>query len=178
MNNKIISIQSKETELIIRSAEVSDFERILKLNEEFVCYLNEMTADQLNVYHSYAELNLVAEIDGKVEAFVLVFRENTDYDYVTYLLYKERYEKFLYVDRIVVSAKCQGLGIASMLYDKIIEHARNTGISFVTAEVDSDPPNPVSLGFHEKFGFKNMGSVAAPGSNKFVSLQVAQINPN
>jgi uncharacterized protein len=175
MKNKTINIQNKEAEVILRPAKLSDFERILQLNEEFVYYLNQMSAEQLNIYNSYSELNLVAEIDGKVEAFVLVFRENTDYDFVTYLLFKERYEKFLYVDRIVVSAKCQGLGIASMLYNKIMEHARNTGVSLVTAEVDSDPPNPVSLGFHEKFGFKNMGNVAVPGTDKFVVLQVAEL---
>ena len=175
MNNKTLHICDKEAEVIIRPAKLSDFERILQLNEEFVYYLNQMSAEQLSIYNAYAELNLIAEIDGKVEAFVLAFRENTDYDYITYVLFKERYEKFLYIDRIVVSDKCQGLGVGSMLYDKIMDHARNTGVSLVTAEVDSDPPNPVSLGFHEKFGFKNMGNVAIPGTDKLVALQVAEL---
>ena len=175
MDNKTISIQNKEAQVILRSAEIWDFERILQLNEEFVYYLTPMSEEQLSIYNAYAELNFIAEIDGKVEAFVLAFRENTDYDYITYVLFKERYEKFLYIDRIVVSDRCQGLGVGSMLYDKIMEHARNTGISLVTAEVDSDPPNPVSLGFHEKFGFKNMGNVAVPGTDKLVALQVAEL---
>jgi len=175
MNNKTLHICEKEVKVILRPAKLSDFDRILQLNEEFVYYLNPMSKDQLSVYNSYAELNLVAEIDGKIEAFVLVFRENTDYGFITYALLKERYEKFIYVDRIVVSDKCQGLGVGSILYDKIMEHARNTGISLVTAEVDSDPPNPVSLRFHEKFGFKNMGSIAVPGTAKSVALQVAEL---
>jgi predicted GNAT superfamily acetyltransferase len=45
----------------------------------------------------------------------------------------------------------------------------------VTAEIDIEPPNPVSLKFHERFGFKEVGKQAVAGGKKIVSLQAAKI---
>lgn len=38
-----------------------------------------------------------------VEAFVLTFKEGSEYDSVNYLWFENTYENFMYVDRVVVS---------------------------------------------------------------------------
>ncbi|HRC80630.1 MAG TPA: GNAT family N-acetyltransferase [Sedimentibacter sp.] len=159
----------------IRPATPEDYEEILKLNEESVHFLSPLSKEKLIHLHQESEILKVVETDGKVEAFVLALREGKDYDSVNYAWFSKNYEKFLYIDRVVVSVKQQGSGLGKMLYEDVFKHAKSIDVPVVTAEIDIEPPNPVSLKFHEKFGFKEVGKQAVAGGKKIVSLQAVQI---
>ena len=160
---------------IIRKAESKDLEKILALNEESVHFLSPMNMEKLEHLVSQAERIEVAEVDGVVEAFVLTITEGKDYDSVNYLWFEERYDRFLYIDRVVVSVKMHGKGLGGVLYDSIFEYAKQSEIPFVTAEIDINPPNPGSLRFHEKFGFKEVGKQSVANGKKVVSLQAVKV---
>ncbi|HHY99868.1 MAG TPA: GNAT family N-acetyltransferase [Bacillota bacterium] len=159
----------------IRPATPEDYEEILKLNEESVHFLSPLSKEKLIHLHQESEILKVVETDGKVEAFVLALREGKDYDSVNYAWFSKNYEKFLYIDRVVASVKQQGSGLGKMLYEDVFKHAKSIDVPVVTAEIDIEPPNPVSLKFHEKFGFKEVGKQAVAGGKKIVSLQAVQI---
>ena len=159
----------------IRPATPEDYEEILKLNEESVHFLSPLSKEKLIHLHQESEILKVVETDGKVEAFVLALREGKDYDSVNYAWFSKNYEKFLYIDRVVVSVKQQGSGLGKMLYEDVFKHVKSIDVPVVTAEIDIEPPNPVSLKFHEKFGFKEVGKQAVAGGKKIVSLQAVQI---
>ena len=161
--------------MTLRKAEVKDLERILELNEESVHFLSPMTMEKLEQLRDQSEMLSVIEVDGIVEAFVLTIREGKDYDSVNYLWFSEHYKQFLYIDRVVVSVKMHGKGLGRKLYEAVFEHAKQTGVPFVTAEIDINPPNPGSLVFHEKFGFKEVGKQSVAGGKKVVSLQVVEL---
>jgi len=89
----------------IRKAENKDLKKILELNEESVHFLSPLTMEKLEHLVSQSELLEVVEVDGEVEAFVLTVIEGKDYDSVNYLWFAAHYERFLYIDRVVVSVK-------------------------------------------------------------------------
>jgi predicted GNAT superfamily acetyltransferase len=62
-----------------------------------------------------------------------------------------------------------------LLYEEVLKHARNTNVPIVTAEIDIKPPNPVSLKFHERYGFKEVGQQKVADGKKIVSLQVLEL---
>lgn len=162
-------------DFIIRTAEQRDFKRIVELNESLVHFLSPMDLDRLSILDQSSDLHKVVEVDEKVVAFLLAFRENTDYDSVNYQWFNETYDQFLYIDRIVVDTEYHHLGIGKQLYDFISEYAKANQIHRVTAEIDIKPENPVSLAFHKKNGFVEVGQQQIYGGKKVVSLQCKTI---
>ncbi|GAB1477210.1 GNAT family N-acetyltransferase [Bacillota bacterium] len=160
--------------IIIRRATAADFGSILRMNEESVHFLSPLTEEKLKHLDHECELHLVAETDGEIGAFCLTFREGADYDSVNYLWFQNHYEKFLYVDRVVVDLSARSAGLGKLLYEEVFKHAGATGVPIITAEIDIEPPNPISLRFHEKFGFNEVGKQEIGGGKKVVSLQMAR----
>ena len=64
----------------------------------------------------------------------------------------------MYVDRIAVAQQHRDQGIGSMLYEQVIASSDEQGVP-VAAEVNSTPPNPDSMRFHERFRFKEVGEL-------------------
>lgn len=164
--------------MILRSALRSDFPAILALNEESVRFLSPLSMERLVKLDSEAELHRVLELDGAIVGFLIAFREGTTYDSVNYLWFAEQYERFLYVDRIVVSPAHRGSGAAATLYRAVFAHAAATGVPLVTCEYDIAPPNPASERFHTKFGFRAVGRQRVAGGKKEVALCVADLAAN
>lgn len=162
--------------MIMRKATTDDYDRILALNEASVHVLSPLTREKLEALATEADLFEVLEIDGRVEAFVLALREGQGYDSVNYLWFSDRYDHFLYVDRIVVSSEKRGLGLGRHLYDRVFARAKASGLARVAAEIDIQPRNPASLQFHRHFGFREVGRQSVAGGKKIVSLQVADPN--
>ncbi len=106
-------------------------------------------------------------------AFLIALREGAPYANENYSWFASRLPKFLYVDRVVVNSRFSGRGIGSMLYDDLFGYARTEGIAKVTCEYNVVPPNPTSRAFHDKFGFRELGTQWVAGGVKQVSLQAA-----
>lgn len=154
--------------IVVRGAQVGDYERILELNKESVHFLSELDRGKLENLISEAEIINVVEVDDCVEGFILALREGKKYDSINYLWFSEKYEKFTYIDRAVISVEMQRKGLGRLLYDSVFN---NADTPYITAEIDIKPANPGSLAFHEKFGFKEVGQHRVAGGKKLVSLQ-------
>ncbi len=162
--------------LQIRPAAPADFATILELNAESVHFLSPLDAGRLALLYEQASLHLVGEVDGEVAAFLLAFRDGSDYDSVNYRWFAERYQHFLYVDRIVIGSRFRGRGAGFELYRRVFDFARQTGVPLVTCEIDRDPPNLVSEQFHLRFGFAEVGRQRVPYAPKMVSMQLARVS--
>lgn len=156
----------------LRQATVKDYQAILKLNEDLVHFLSPMDEHLLAELHRQSELTQVIEENGKIVAFLIVMREGKQYSSENYLWFSKQYPKFLYVDRIVVDPDYHHRGYGKLMYRQVFSHARRTNIPVVTAEVNIRPPNPVSLAFHKKEGFEEVGTQWLQG--KQVSLLAAK----
>jgi predicted GNAT superfamily acetyltransferase len=161
----------------IRTAAAADFERILALNAESVRFLSPLDAARLHGLHAQAAYHRVAEIDGRVVAFLLALREGADYDSPNYRWFAQRYAQFLYIDRVVVDAAAQGHGLGTLLYEDLFAFARAQAVAMLTCEFDLEPPNPASARFHECFGFRAVGTQWLGGGRKQVSLQACNLGP-
>lgn len=153
----------------IRDVRSDDFPDVLALNAESVHFLSALDAARLAHLHAQSCYHRGVERDGRVAAFLLAFAAGADYDSVNYRWFAGRYPRFVYVDRIVVGAALRGQGAGKRLYDDLIEFARSRGAPAVVCEFDVEPPNPVSRAFHERYGFREVGTQVAKG--KTVSLQ-------
>jgi len=95
---------------------------------------------------------------GEADALLLAFDQAADYDSANFLWFHDRFARFVYVDRIVVSPAARGRGLARMLYEALFERARAAGHARLVCEVNADPPNPASDAFHAALGFGEIGA--------------------
>lgn len=153
----------------------SDFAEVLALNEESVHYLSALCADRLAALYQMSAFHRVVEDDDRVIAFLLAFREGAAYDSINYRWFAEKYPRFLYIDRVVVSRRTQSTGAGTALYQQAFLHASSSGIPLIACEFDVDPPNPISERFHAKFGFAEVGRQSVADGKKVVSLQTSII---
>lgn len=160
---------------LVRDANASDFHAIVGLNEASVHFTSPMDAARLAQLHAQAAYHRVAEVDGRVQAFLLALRERAAYDSPNYQWFERTYERFLYIDRVVVGAAARGLGLGIQLYADLFAFAAESGTARVTCEFDLDPPNPVSEQFHRRHGFREVGRQWLAGGKKQVSLQVREL---
>jgi predicted GNAT superfamily acetyltransferase len=163
------------TAIELRDARAADFTAVVALNASEVSHTSAMDEARLRQLHGYACYHKVVEIGGEVGAFLLAMREGCGYANANYEWFAARYPSFLYVDRIVVGAEHQGLRLGTRLYQDLFEFARARGIPVVACEYNLVPPNEPSRIFHDKFGFKQVGSQWLDGGAKQVSLQVAPV---
>ncbi|MBD8526424.1 GNAT family N-acetyltransferase [Pseudomarimonas arenosa] len=159
--------------MIIRPASAADFPAVLALNQASVQFLSPLDAARLGRLHAEACLHLLVELEDRIGAFLLAFREGANYDSPNYRWFQTRYPHFLYVDRVVVDATARGQGLGKRLYQRVFDTARALGTACVACEFDLDPPNPISAAFHAHFGFREVGRQAVMDGKKQVSLQVA-----
>lgn len=165
--------------ITIRDAEQNDYPFILRVNQENVEVLSPMDQDKLNFFMAIAELVQVAEIDGEPAAFLIALREgDPDYDSENYIWFSQKYDQFLYIDRVVIDEPFRGAGLGRTLYENVFNHAAASGVGVVTAEIDTIPYNEASLKFHESMEFKEVGEQFIRGGKIKVSLQAREIKEN
>lgn len=92
-----------------------------------------------------------------------------------YRWFSERYERFLYVDRIAVHPRVHGRGFGSGLYRETIRHAATVGYPVVLAEVNVRPPNDGSHRFHLRHGFEPVGEQETKGGSVRVRMYERRI---
>lgn len=150
---------------MIRIPSLADEAALLALNNAHAAELSELDARELGRLLSIA---LVARVIGDAEAFLLSFDQDADYHSPNFLWFRERYERFAYVDRIVVSPAARRGGHARRLYEELFTTARAAGHTLICCEVNSDPPNPISDAFHARLGFTVRGEARLPDRGKSV----------
>ena len=159
----------------LRNAEKTDFETIVKLNQEEVEKTSPMDMSRLELLDGMACYHKVVEVNGQAAGFLFAMDETADYQNDNFAFFKSRYERFVYVDRIVIAAEFAGKKLGSALYDDLFSYARSQQINTMTCEFYTQPLNVVSQQFHQRFGFQEVGSQLAEDGIKVVSLQAAEV---
>jgi predicted GNAT superfamily acetyltransferase len=140
-------------------------QRVLTLNNDHARELSWLDADRLVEMTGRAFL---ARRIGNVEAFLLAFDHDADYDSPNFLWFRARYPRFVYVDRVVVARSARGRGHARRLYDDLFRQALRAGHERIVCEVNREPPNPASDAFHAALGFGEVGLAAIHDGAKTV----------
>lgn len=158
----------------LRTAVESDFLTILSLNDAEVQQTSQMDLGLLESLVRMSAYCKVAIVEGQVAAFLIALRDGAPYENDNYNWFASRIPHFLYVDRVIVSSQFMGRRIGSKLYKDLFEFARTEGIEKITCEYNINPPNPASRAFHDKFGFRELGTHWVAGGTKQVTLQAAE----
>jgi predicted GNAT superfamily acetyltransferase len=162
-----------------RVATRSDFPAILTLNRQSEHFLSPLDLPKLTRISKEAAVFQVVTSAECVTGFLLCFLPEADYDNPNFFWFKTHYENFLYIDRIVISEDLRGHHLATRFYNDLAKHAIARGIPRLACEIHLDPPNPVSLRFHQKQGFAEVGQQFieeehANDSATLVSLQIKE----
>jgi predicted GNAT superfamily acetyltransferase len=138
---------------------------VLALNNQHAVELSWLEPGQLE--HLLRQAFHARRI-GEVDAFLLAMDERADYDSPNYRWFRQRYQRFVYIDRIVVAPMGRGRGYARQLYGDVFRQAAEAGYECVVCEVNSEPPNPASDAFHAALGFVEVGAATIHGGSKRV----------
>jgi uncharacterized protein len=149
----------------------ADISWALPLNQDHVTELSALSHSRFAGLIDAAFLALAIE----TSAFLLTFDQAANYDSANFIWFRERYQHFVYVDRIVVSARARGQGLARQLYDALFVAAREAGHTCICCEVNIEPPNPASDAFHAQLGFAEVGQANVAQSSKTVRYLVKNL---
>jgi uncharacterized protein len=101
-------------------------------------------------------------------AFLLAFQQSDAYDGGHFLWFRDRFDRFLYIDRVVVAEGDRRHGLGRALYTDLFRRARELGHTAIVCEVNLLPPNPVSDRFHAAHGFTEVGRASFDAGAKTV----------
>jgi uncharacterized protein len=151
----------------LREITRADLPALLALNLASVTELSELDAGRLELIMSLSHRSLALESAGAPVAFALAIAPGMPYDSSNYRWFAARFERFLYLDRIVVAAPLRRRGLGAQLYDAMEGAA--APFRRMVCDVNVIPPNEPSLAFHAARGYHEIGRLAH-GPEKVVAL--------
>jgi uncharacterized protein len=160
---------------VIRPIEPGDLDRIVEINAANVPEVGAVDVERMAYLLAESPIALAVELDGAIVGFCLVMPPDSTYDSVNYRWFTERYDDFMYLDRVAFDAEAQGRGLGTLLYAEVdrlmVERERE---SHLALEVNLDPPNETSLAFHARRGFGEVGQQDTPYGIR-VSMQMRPV---
>mgnify|MGYP003652342854 CR=1 FL=1 len=147
------------------AVQAADFPKLLALNNDHAAELSLLDGAGFErlIHHAFLARQTV-----EADAFVIAFDQTAEYDSPNFRWFKSRYERFVYVDRLVVAAAARGRGLARALYDSVFLAAESVGTGRVVCEINLDPPNPASVRFHEGLRFAQIATAVLDAGAKTV----------
>ena len=152
----------------LREVREEDYPNILALNHQALPYVNPMDAKLLKWFAKSAAYFRVLESDGRMAGFLIAVAHDSRYASKYFEWFRERYECFLYIDRVIVASWARRRRFAWRLYEDVARFAAERKYP-LASDVYSFPPNEPSLEFHRKFGFERVGVHEIEGGKKQVA---------
>ena len=141
---------------MVRDATVADHPVVLAMNNAAEPHVNALPQHEFGWIVARAAYFRVFEDASGVAGFLLGLPSGTDYWSANYQWFTQRYERFLYVDRVVVAERARGRGVGRALYEDLHAFAARDWPR-ITSEVNLRPPNAPSVAFHEAMGWAAVG---------------------
>lgn len=154
------------------SAAAPAFEALRKLNNDHAQELSYADEDRFSLL---LERSFFAASIYEDEAFLIAFDQDADYDSPNFLWFRDRFLKFVYIDRVVTAPAARERGYGAALYEALFQTARAAGHTLAVCEVNERPPNPASDAFHARLGFVQAGSASLQASGKTVRYFVKEL---
>jgi predicted GNAT superfamily acetyltransferase len=151
---------------IIRELTADDLDVMLAINQENVPAVGPENEETMRQIFEWSFLALGIEVDQALVGYCLIMKPGLPYGSTNYQWFCEKYDEFIYLDRVAFTESHQGKGYGSLLYNEV--ESRSSEPLF-TLEVNLKPRNDGSLRFHDRLGFVEVGQHVS-GSGKLVSL--------
>ncbi|HPW33467.1 MAG TPA: GNAT family N-acetyltransferase, partial [Arenimonas sp.] len=85
--------------IIIRDVREHELDSVLAMNNAAGVGILPMDAAKVRFFWENADYFRVAEVDGLIAGFLIAVSHDAAHDSSNFLWFRERYEKFLYIDR-------------------------------------------------------------------------------
>ena len=159
----------------LRDAKHSDIEKIVLINESAIPAVNYVSYKEFE-WFLYRKLyfKIAENSHGDISGFLLVLPSGLEYKSLNYKWFSDKYDKFAYIDRIVIMDEFKKNGIGKSLY---LDLEKNIGeYQLIACEFNIEPPNPISKKFHESLNYENVGYQFTENETKKVSLMIKKIS--
>ena len=150
--------------IVIRDVREHELDSVLALNNAAGPAILPLDAARLRRFHAEAEYFRVAERDGMLAGFLVGFASSAQHDSDNFRWFREHYQDFFYIDRIVVASRRRGGGVGRAFYADVQSHAE-LRYPQLACEVFLDDGNDPALLFHGSFGFREVGQHVMPGAD-------------
>jgi predicted GNAT superfamily acetyltransferase len=130
----------------IRRLDSKDVAAAWQINEQGLPGTGKVSHDEMADLLSLSELPIGVFDGDEMLGFVLCLTPRTRYASLNYAWFNQRYQEFLYVDRIAVAVEHRDRGIGSLLYGRVIEHGKASN-SPLLLKSTSRLQTPVQFGF-------------------------------
>ncbi len=162
----------------VRQVRPDDLDTLLEMNNVAAPAVNALAADAFaGLVEDSLWTGVVDGDDGPAGFLLGLHGPGLRYPSENYRWFSERFERFLYVDRVVVAESARGTGLGSLLYDAFARHGDVEDHPVLCAEVNVRPHNPGSLRFHENHGFVSLGEQETKGGSVRVRMLAKAIGP-
>lgn len=153
----------------IRDVRQSDLNAVLALNNAADGGISPLDGARLRHFYETADYFRVAEVNGHPAGFLVAVREYADCRGANFLWFKQRYDRFVYIDRIVVANTYRRHGLGRVFYSDVQSFAEPR-VPMLACAVFLEPRDDVAVLFHGTYGFNQMGQQVAPDSGRRVGL--------
>ena len=157
---------------MIRPYEPADRIAVLAVNDANVPDVGPMDDAKLDLLVTEAISFDVVVVDDAVVGLLILLGPGGTYPSPNYRWFSERFDDFVYVDRIALAEAARGQGWGPQLYEHAESVARQREVETLTAEVNTVPPNDRSLRFHTIAGFDEVARCHPYGGDEEVAMLV------
>ena len=152
--------------IVIRDVREHELDSVLALNNAAGPTILPFDQSRLRHFFESAGYFRVAERDGTLAGFMIGVGSEDGHDSSNFRWFAERYERFFYIDRIVVASRRRGGGVGRAFYADAQSYAE-LRYPLLACEVFLDTANDPSLPdpallFHGSFGFREVGQQMMP----------------
>lgn len=158
----------------IKTITAKDMAWFHKLNEACTPEVGSVSLARLQHLVDMAAHAVYLEDESGPLGAMIILSADAAYDSPNFLWFKERYDDFLYLDRIMVAETARGQGVGMALHSAFFEFSAGKAAR-LACEVNEKPPNPISLAFHERSGFRIVGRLESDKGEKAVQMMVKEL---
>ena len=151
-----------------------DLTRVVELNAGEVQWTSPMNVDQLGTILSCTCYAKTIKSGSATAGFLIAMDQRAKYENGNFDWFKNRYERFCYVDRIVIDIRFAGKGLGPLFYEDLFAFAQVNDLNNIVCEYNIEPLNEPSMKFHQRMGFAEVGQRTL--ESKTVSMQARTIS--
>ncbi len=155
--------------ILIRDVREHELDLVVAINNSAGPSILPMDAEKVRFFWEHADYFRVLEQDDVVTGFLVGFSDQAPHDSPNFRWFRERYDNFLYIDRIVIAAPRRGGGRGRAFYADTMSFAEPRWAKLcceVFLGIGYDP----ALLFHGSFGFREVGQQTMDGTELRASM--------
>jgi uncharacterized protein len=142
--------------LVLRDVLAGELDQVTALNNAAGTSILPLDRNRMQRFFDQACYFRVAEIQGHLAGFLIALDQHCDYESPNYQWFRNQYESFTYIDRIVIASNYRRHGLGRIFYADVQSFAE-VRCPQLCCEVFLEPRDDAAVLFHGSYGFREVG---------------------